>query len=198
MEVECPTSSAGPARAEALSGLIEGVAAGRSSAFKRLYSENYSTVVAVIQAILRDPWQSEEVAQEVFLEVWQKAALFDAGRGSAHGWISTVARRRAIDRVRAAQSARDRDVRSAQRETVATRDEVAEIVELRVEGVRIHEALQRLTPLQREALVTTYLDGQSVADAVTYLGASERALRTRMRDGLIELRRIIAPLGAAA
>jgi RNA polymerase sigma-70 factor (ECF subfamily) len=180
------------------SDLIVAIAAGDSGAFERLHAASSTIVVSMIQRVLRDPWQSEEVAQEVFLEIWQKADQFESNRGSAQGWIMTVANRRAIDRVRAAQAARDRDLRSARRNLDRPHDQVWEVVESLIAGAELHQALRRLTPLQREALTTTYLLGHSVAEAAGRLGTSETALRTRMRDGLIELRRIVAPLGAAA
>ena len=188
------TRTAGPR----LDTLIEAIAAGEPSAFVKLHSAMSSSVIATIQHVLRDPWQSDEVAQEVFLEVWQKAAKFDPTRGTAQGWILTMASRRAIDRVRAAQAARDRDMRSASRALEAENDQVFEIVEARIAATKVHDALAHLTPLQREALTKTYLCGQSVIEAAGYLGASERALRTRIRDGLIGLRRIIALADEAA
>ena len=181
-----------------LSELIAAIAAGDSAAFERLHGAMSAAVLSAIQRVLRDPWQSEEVAQEVFLEIWQKAGQFDTNRGSAQAWIMTVANRRAIDRVRAAQAARDRDLRSARRNLDRPRDQVWEVVESLITGAELHQALRRLTPLQREALTTTYLHGNSVAEAAGRLGASERAMRTRIRDGLIELRQIVPPVGAAA
>ena len=178
--------------------LLAGVASGDSRAFVRLHGATSGAVVATVQRVLRDPWQSEEVAQEVFLEVWQKASQYDPGRGTAHGWILTMASRRAIDRVRAAQASRDRDARSASRNTERPHDEVWESVESRIAGEELRDALSRLSSLQREALTTTYLHGRSVAEAADQLGASETALRTRMRDGLIGLRRMIEPMHAAA
>ena len=181
-----------------LDALMESVAAGEPNAFVTLHSAMRSSVIATIQRVLRDPWQSEEVAQEVFLEVWQKAAQFDPSRGTAQGWILTLASRRAIDRVRAAQAARERDMRSAIRDLEAPHDQVFEIVDSRIAATKLHDALAYLTPLQREALTKTYLCGHSVVEAAGHLGASETALRTRMRDGLIGLRRIIAIADEAA
>jgi len=186
------------AESAALCDLIAAVASGDSDAFVRLHRAMSSAVVAAVQRVLRDPWQSEEVAQEVFLEIWQKASQYDPGRGTAHGWILTMASRRAIDRVRAAQASRDRDVRSASRNLDRPHDEVWESVELRIAGAELHGALARLSTLQREALTTTYLHGRSVAEAAHQLGASETALRTRMRDGLIGLRRMFEPTDVAA
>ena len=182
----------------ALADLVGAVADGDAGAFDQLHRTLRRSVIATIMRILRDPWQSDEVAQEVFLEVWQKAAQFDSRRGTARGWVLTLAGRRAIDRVRASQAARDRDARSAVRNIDRPRDQVWERVESLHEGAQLHKALTRLTPLQREALTVTYLHGRSVAEAAEQLGASETALRTRMRDGLIGLRRMLTGLDLAA
>ena len=182
----------------ALHDLIGAVAAGNASAFDQLHRMTSHAVVSTIRKVLRDPWQSDEVAQEVYLEIWLKAASYDSVRGTPHSWILTLANRRAIDRVRASQAARERDVRSAVRNLDRPRDEVWERVESAFDGDQLHEAMAQLTPLQREALTSTYLQGRSVAEAAGHLGASETALRTRMRDGLIGLRRIIPPLDLAA
>jgi RNA polymerase sigma-70 factor (ECF subfamily) len=184
--------------APALRDLLAAIASGDPMAFDRLHRETNRTVVAAIRRVLRDPWQSDEVAQEVFLEVWQKAAQYDSRLGTAHGWILTLAHRRAIDRVRAAQASRDRDLRSAARNVDRPQDQVWDRVESLYDAAELHRALLRLTPLQREALTSTYLHGRSVAEAAGHLGASEKALRTRMRDGLIGLRRMIPPIDAAA
>ena len=193
-ELSISTQQAAPSIGE----LIGAVAEGDSVAFTQLHRQTSQAVVTTIRRVLRDPWQSDEVAQEVYLEIWQKAIQFDALRGTAHGWILTLASRRAIDRVRAAQAARERDLRSASRTVDRPHDQVWEQVESLFASAQLHGALAQLTPLQREALTTTYLHGRSVAEAMIHLGVSERALRTRMRDGLIGLRRMIAPLDLAA
>ena len=93
---------------------------GDGPAFEELYDRIANTVFGVIRRVLRDPAQSEEVAQEVLIEVWRSAASFDPDRGSAMTWILTMAHRRAIDRVRSAQASTDRDERVARGTTSGT------------------------------------------------------------------------------
>src|SRR6188508_2051538 len=80
--------------------LLVHVARGDTEAFEAVYDRLVGPVYGVIRRVLRDPSQSEEVTQEVLLEVWRTAARFDRGRGSGQGWIMTMAHRRAVDRVR--------------------------------------------------------------------------------------------------
>ena len=118
-----PDLDAGPA---ALDDLLHRVARGDAAAFELLYDRVAGSVFGVIRRVLRDPAQSEEVAQEVLVEVWRTATRFDAERGSASTWIHTMAHRRAIDRVRSAQASHDREERVAHRDHVPAYDEVVE------------------------------------------------------------------------
>ena len=84
--------------------LMARVATGDETAFAALYDELAPTVYGIVLRVVRDPAQSEEVTQEVFVELWRQAARFDPARGGVRGWAGTIARRRAVDRVRSEQS----------------------------------------------------------------------------------------------
>lgn len=91
--------------------LLAQVARGDESAFAELYDRWASRLFALVLQIVVDRAQSEEVLQEVFWQVWTTAASYEAERGSVRAWLVTLARRRAIDRVRSSQAARDREAR---------------------------------------------------------------------------------------
>lgn len=168
--------------------VLAAVARGDRAAFAELYDRSASLVYGVVKRVIRDPAQSEEVAQEVMLELWRTASRFDPLRGSAQTWLLTVAHRRAIDRVRSEQASRDRDDRTGRRDQVRADDEVAEHVELRFEHRQVREALATLTDLQREAVQLAYYGGYTYREVADLLDTPLGTIKTRMRDGLIRLR----------
>jgi len=180
-----PDESAARANAGAL---LEKVAQGDQAAFSDLYDVLSPRVLGLIIRVLKDHSQSEEVTQEVFLEVWQTAARFDPNKGGAATWILTMAHRRAIDRVRSSQSSRDRDTKIGIRDYAPDYDNVADTVEVRVEHERVSKALARLTELQRQAVTLAYYGGYSHSEVASILSVPIGTVKTRLRDGMIRLR----------
>jgi RNA polymerase sigma-70 factor (ECF subfamily) len=168
--------------------LVQRVARGDSSAFEALYDQVANSVYGVIRRVLRDPAQSEEVTQEVLVEVWRTATRFDPDRGSAGTWIHTMAHRRAIDRVRAAQASHDRDERVGRRDQEPAFDEVVERVETRLEQEQVRRCLDHLTELQRESVTLAYYGGYTYREVAELLEVPLGTVKTRLRDGLIRLR----------
>ncbi len=163
-------------------------AQGDQQAFARLYDMLSPRVFGLILRVLVDRAQSEEVLQEVFLEVWQSADRFAPNKGQGRSWILTIAHRRAVDRVRSAQASTNRDVRAGLRDLDVAHDGVAEQVELKIEGARVTAALSSLPAPQREALTLAYYGGYSQSEIATIVGAPLGTIKTRMRDGLSRLR----------
>jgi RNA polymerase sigma-70 factor, ECF subfamily len=140
----------------------------------------------MVLRVLRDPAQSEEVMQEVLLEVWRSATRFDPSAGSAVAWIMTLAHRRAVDRVRSEQRAAQRELRAAT--AAVAYDEVSDAVEANLERERVRRCLAGLTELQRESVTLAYYGGYSYREVAELLGVAVGTVKTRMRDGLIRLR----------
>jgi len=175
--------------------LLQRVANGDQAAFARLYDMLSPRVFGLILRVLVDRSQSEEVLQEVFLEIWQSASRFAPNRGQARSWILTIAHRRAVDRVRSSQASTDRDVRAGFRDLDVAHDAVVEQVELRIEGAKVTAALSSLPEAQKEALTLAYYGGYSQSEIAALVGAPLGTIKTRMRDGLSRLR---AEMGVTA
>ena len=166
--------------------MLAGVARGDHEAFEAVYDQLAGPVYGLVRKVLRDPAQSEEIAQEVLLEVWRTASRFDPGRGSATAWVMTIAHRRAVDRVRseAAAALREQKVLPGP----VTGDDVAELVETALDRQRVRRCLGTLTTLQAEAVKLAYYGGYTYAQVAELLGVALGTAKTRIRDGLIRMR----------
>ncbi|SOD44280.1 MULTISPECIES: sigma-70 family RNA polymerase sigma factor [unclassified Streptomyces] len=164
------------------------VAGGDQKAFEELYAVVSGPVFGLVRRVVRDPAQSEEVAQEVLLELWRSAAKFDPGRGSAMSWILTLAHRRAVDRVRSARAAGERERREALRANQPAFDQVTEEVEAGLEREWVRRCLDRLTVLQRQSVTLAYYEGYTYREVAEQLSLPLGTVKTRMRDGLTRMR----------
>ena len=187
--VECWGSVlSAPSVLDAATDLLQRVAQGDQRAFSELYDLITPRMLGLVRHVLKDHAQSEEVVQEVLLEIWQTAPRFDPNKGKAVTWMLTMAHRRAIDRVCSAQSSRDRDTKIGIRDLGREYDSVAENVEIRIEHERVEKALTKLTELQRQAVELAYYGGCTHSEVSTMLGVPIGTVKTRLRDGMIRLR----------
>ena len=168
--------------------LLELVARGDEAAYEIFYGRVSGLVFGLARAVLRDPHQAEEVAQEVLLEVWRTAPRFDPVKGSARAWVSTMAHRRAVDRVRSSQASRARDEAVLAGQTEREYDDVVERVETRMDVERVRHCVDGLTPRQKDTVTLAYYGGHSYSSVATMLKLPLGTVKTRMRDGLIRLR----------
>jgi len=168
--------------------LLIQVAGGDEQAFADLYQRVAAAVFGLVSKVVRNPAQSEEVTQEVFVELWRTAPRFDPARGTARSWIMTCAHRRAVDRVRSAERAARRDDLAGRRDQGRPYDEVVEQVESGLEREHVRRGLKALTALQREAVVLAYYGGHTHREIAELLGVPTGTVKTRLRDGLIRLR----------
>lgn len=175
-----------------LDDLMAQVADGDQHAFSELYDRLAPRLLGRIRRLLINPAQSEEVLQDVFLELWQSARRFDHRKSGALTWTMTMARQRAIDRVRSEQASHDRDYRIGMRDMQPSCEDVAESVELRFEGDRMHAALRKLPVPLRQAISLTYFDGYSQSEAARLLRIPLGTVKTRQRSALASLRSELA------
>ena len=170
-------------------GLLRAVARGDESAFARVYDRYSPILLGLLLRILRSRAEAEDVLQEVFLQVWQQARSFDESRGRAFTWLVTLARSRAIDRLRAVDS-RERAAQRSAEDGLPVRQErvMAEEDAIRAERAEaVRDALGELPEEQRQVLVLAYLEGMSQSEIAAAKNQPLGTVKTRTRAGLKKL-----------
>ena len=174
--------------ADQLEHLLALVAAGDRAAFADLYDRTGSRVYGMVLRVLRDPGYSEDVTQDVYLQIWRDAGRFDAAQGSAMSWLLTIAHRRAVDRVRSESSASARENRYGLRTLAEVVAGVDDEVLTREAGREVRECLDTLTELQAQAVSLAYYDGFTYREVADRLTVALPTVKSRIRDGLKRLR----------
>lgn len=171
-----------------LGALLRSTAAGDQDGFSQLYEQLSGRVLLTARAIVRDPALAEDVTQEVFVEIWVRAAKFDPDRSSVAGWVLMMTRARAVDRVRAREAMHRQDHHFALRQRGRDTDTVSERVLTRDDHREVRAVLGTLTDLQREAIALCFYAGHTNSQASTLLGIPVATFKTRIRDALLKLR----------
>ena len=156
----------------------------RDEAALRLTIERYGAVVfGAARWLVRDEGIAEEVAQDTFIALWKRPGAVDPAKGNLRSFLTGIAKYKAIDRIRSASSA------ARTLDAAATVHPVAsDISDAVVERRALIEALDRLSEVQREALVLAYLGGRTYKEVAVELAIPEGTAKTRLRDGLKALR----------
>ncbi|MFG1665669.1 sigma-70 family RNA polymerase sigma factor [Streptomyces sp. Y7] len=171
-----------------LAELVSQVALGDEQAFASLYDSMASPVHGVVRSVLRDRAQSEEVTQEVLVEVWRTAPRYRPDRGTPVNWILTLAHRRAVDRVRSVEASAAREHKAALLDRLPEYDQVTEQVEARLEREQVRRCLRTLTDVQKQAVTLAYYRGLTYRQVAETLALPLGTVKTRLRDGLVRLR----------
>jgi RNA polymerase sigma-70 factor (ECF subfamily) len=176
------------AEAAHLAELVARSSRGHEEAFSELYDLTSSRIYGLVLKVLRSADHAAEVTQEVFVEVWRQSARYAPDKGSVLAWMSTMAHRRAVDRVRSVSSEVARDEHYAVTTVVREADHVWEDVEQKMDTERVRKGMASLTAIQREALGLAYFGGYTQTQVASLLKLPLGTVKTRIRDGLIGLR----------
>ena len=172
--------------------LLRAVAQGDEESLAAIYDRYRTILFGLLFRILGNRAEAEDVLQEVFVQVWQRARDFDENRGKAFTWLVTLARSRAIDRLRSLDS-RSRTIEAATKESA---DAVGDAIEDAINNERgevVRAALKELPEEQRAALLMAYFDGFSQSEIAERTNTPLGTVKTRMRTGMTKLREVLAP-----
>lgn len=173
--------------------LLERIQARDPAALDVLYGRYAPPVYSLVWKVLQSTEEAEDVALDVFWQIWRQADRYDPSRGAPPAWIFTLARSRAIDRLRARQRREDRTVSFDDPASLldpldekAAPDQVASFRQTR-DAVR--EAMKTLSPVQREAIELAFFKGLTHVEIARKLRQPLGTVKTRIRQGLIRLRK---------
>lgn len=174
--------------------LLKAIAARDEVALAQLYDRYRAILFGLLMRILNNREEAEDVLQEVFLQVWRKAADFDESRGRPFTWLVTLARSRGIDRLRSLAS-RERVAEAGAREpSEEISDAASDAFKSEQRGL-VSDALAKLPDEQKRPIMLAYFDGLTQSEIATSLGAPLGTVKTRMRTGMIRLRELLAGQG---
>ncbi len=186
-----PAAARRGARADAprSAALLKRIGDGDAQALAELYDLHAGLVNGLVLRIVRERGDAEDVVQEVFVQAWRQAARFDASRGTPEAWLCTIARSRALDRLRR---------RAARREELADdspgRPHAAVAAPQAEVALAVRQALSGLSSDQRDALELAYYEGLSQSEIAARLGQPLGTVKTRIRTAMLRLRQALEPL----
>jgi RNA polymerase sigma-70 factor (ECF subfamily) len=171
--------------------VLHAIARGDEQALAHLYDRYRLILFGLVNRILSSREEAEDVLQEVFIQVWRRAADFDELRGRPFTWLVTVARSRAIDRLRSLAARERVATASASDPAEAISDAADDTFRSEQRGVVV-SALTQLSDEQKTTLVLAYFEGLTQSEIAARLGAPLGTVKTRMRSGMIKLRELLA------
>ena len=179
-------------RDKGLAEIVSSISAGDQQALATLYDATSHLVYGLLLRILSAKEEAEEVLLDVYTQVWRQAGKYSEERGTPMAWLTTIARSRAIDRLRAGQLDRKR---SEPLDAVAERSTsgpgIEEVAQANETGRLVRAALETLTPEQRQVIELAYYGGMSHGEIAAHTGQPLGTVKTRTRLGMMRLREML-------
>ena len=172
------------------SDLLGRVALRDREAFGSLYDQYAPLVFKLVLRMMRDRAEAEDLLQDVFLQVWRTAPSYDSRRGHPSAWLVTIARSRAIDRLRSAEYRRRRH-ETPDVEKVEGAADLRHEVSLRESAAAVRDAVASLPEEQRRAIELAYFDGLTQSEVAQKLREPLGTVKTRIRLGMLKLREML-------
>lgn len=174
---------------------LHACARGERQALQRLYEQESPRLLGVVQRIVVDRARAEDIVHDAFIKIWSAAASFDARRGTARGWMFTVARHLALNSVRngarEVQFDEDDDEDSHAQVSIEGWQEVGDAFDWQVNPGRLHLCLEQLEPVRRNCIFHAYVDGYSHQQIAQKLGAPLGTVKAWIKRSLASLRECI-------
>ena len=176
--------------------LLKAIAARDEAALAQLYDLYRVILFGLLMRILNNREEAEVVLQDVFLQVWRRAADFDENRGRPFTWLVTLARSRGIDRLRTL-AARERVAVAGARDEAEVVSDAASDAFRSEQREAVNNALAQLPEEQKRLLLLAYFEGLSQSEIAARVGAPLGTVKTRMRTGMMKLRELLAGKGGS-
>ncbi len=170
--------------------LMRSISARDESALAILYDRHAVPLYSLIRRIVHDEASAEEILQDVFLHVWKIAPRFDQARGQLRGWLLVMARNRALSHLRKHQDVQVDDMdlyaipATGMQESIASQNELTR---------KIQAALEEMPPELSHLFELAYFEGMTHSEIAKRTGQPLGTVKTRLRSGLINLRRVFQP-----
>jgi RNA polymerase sigma-70 factor, ECF subfamily len=177
--------------------LMKAVSRRRYDALAELYDRHGKRLRATIDGVVHEEAEADDVLQEIFIQIWEEAARYSPKAGKPLGWMVTIARRRAIDRLRRRQAysrARERYQKRVTHETSNSTRQADEVFMLNDLRHFLKGCMRILPRLQREALELAFFKGLSHREIAAATHAPLGTVKTRLELGLQKLTHALRPL----
>lgn len=172
--------------------LIKRLLDGEEDALREVMETHGGVVFGMAKRVVADPSMAEEVAQDAFLALWRRPGAYDPDRGSLQAFLLGVTRNKAIDLVRHEETLkRAKDALITEAEATSERPSTYELTAATEEREELMRALAEISEVQREAVVLAYFGGRTYREVADELGIPEGTAKTRLRDGLSKLRKVL-------